>query len=104
MTIKEALISELDEIDISDDSINKALAKQSLVGTDTYINSLHEKGVDFAYAAILTKVLSRPSVTEGGYSIRWSAEALKIAISGIYSKWNVVNPDALIVKDVSYLW
>jgi hypothetical protein len=93
MTIRQAFDAEMDEVQVSDNLAGKLLADRGLLDTASYDANLHEKPLDIAVASALTKVLARPSVSEGGYSVKWEAAALKARIAAIYAKWNMANPD-----------
>ncbi len=104
MTIQEALIAELDEVSVSENTLLKVLADRGLEPTDDYEpeNEDQERAVDFAVIAILR--MPRPNISEGGYSISWNAASLRLRLSGYYNKWAIADPDLPTVQDVSYLW
>jgi hypothetical protein len=69
MTLKEALIAELDEVAVSDATIEKTLLDRSLTGTETYTaTDDQKKGIDLCMIDILYRLLTRADIKEGSYS------------------------------------
>lgn len=101
MTIREAFNAEMDEIQVSDRLAEKCLADNGLLHTAEYDANLHAKAVDISVAETLAKVVARPSISEGGYSIKWDAAALRARISGLYSKWGLSDPSIPKVRAIS---
>lgn len=92
MTIRDAFDTEMDEITVSDRLAKKILADNGLLETADYDATLHAKPVDISVAQALSKVVARPSISEGGYSIKWDAAALRARIASIYKKWDMEDP------------
>jgi hypothetical protein len=67
MTLKEAFIAELDEVSVSDATIDKTLIDHGLSGTDSYSISLKEK-VDRCVIDCLFRLYTRPDVKEGDFA------------------------------------
>ncbi|MDO6389002.1 hypothetical protein Q4E40_02600 [Pontibacter sp. BT731] len=68
MTNQEALLGVLDSIPFSDHAIGKALADQSLTGTETYTKE-QSKAVDLAAVELLYVAYTQVDVQEGGYGL-----------------------------------
>ena len=94
MTIKEALIAELEPITISDAKMNKALQAQQLDGETTYIAADHERGVDLAYAGLLLTKVMVSEVREDDVSIKFTTTYGPI-VSWLYKKWGLPDPFAI---------
>lgn len=101
MTIKEAFIAEMEDVPVSDALAGKILSDKGLLASTTYSAAVHEQAVDMAVAAALTKALVRPSVSEGGYSVRFDADAIRVRIAAIYTKWNLQDSSAPTIKAVN---
>lgn len=92
MTIREALLAELDELSVKDATIEKVLADHGLVAAAEYTPAEHEKNIDLCAVDVFKKILIKPDLTEGGYSERWDRKALLDAIKAIYTKWAIPDP------------
>ncbi|OLY92504.1 hypothetical protein SAMN05444008_102376 [Cnuella takakiae] len=101
MTIIQAFIAEMEDVPVSNTLAGKILSDKGLDASATYSAAVHEQAVDMAVAAALTKALARPSVSEGGYSVRFDAGAIQARIAAIYTKWNVADPGAPTIKAVN---
>ncbi len=104
MTIKEALIAELDGVDATEAAIEKVLSDHALFSGGGYIAVDHGRLIDLSAVDILKKVMSRASVSEGGYSVRWDTKAIAARIAGYYAKWEMSDPGEPTISDISYLW
>lgn len=69
MTLQEALIAELDDIQVKDATIEKTLLDRALTAGDTYdATDEQKKGIDLCMIDILYRLYTRADVQEGGYS------------------------------------
>lgn len=71
----------------------------AIVATQALLDS---KEFELATADIYNWLVTTPSIKEGGYSISMTEkEQLKALASGIYSKWNVLDPNTPTARFVS---
>src|SRR4051812_49105541 len=69
MTVKDALIGELDEVSVSDLTIEKTLLDQRLAGAETYqASDDQKKAIDLCIIDILYRLYTRADISEGGFS------------------------------------
>ena len=89
---------------IPDESLEKALIDNDLVGTETY-SKADAKSIDLCGAGLILFVLTSANVSEGGYSISISdREGLLKTRSLLLAKWGVPDNTAPKITDVSNLW
>lgn len=69
MTLKEAFIAELDEIAVSDATVDKTIIDQGLTAADTYEGTeAQKKSIDLCMIDVLYRLYTRSDVQEGGFS------------------------------------
>lgn len=78
MTILEALQAALGDYEAGGNVLSKALIDQGLTDTDAYTTD-NKASVDKAAIAVLNGILYS-SVSEGGYSVTYNADAIKAKI------------------------
>lgn len=76
MTNKEAVIATLQITGYSDGAIEKALLDNGLNGADTYVIE-NSKNVRLVSIEVLQGMLSLSSVSEGGYTVSYSAAGIQ---------------------------
>ncbi|HZF64198.1 MAG TPA: DUF6706 family protein [Chitinophagaceae bacterium] len=86
MTILEALMAELDEASVGTNTLEKVLATHNLPAASTYSPVDHDKAIDMCVIDILKKILSRASISEGGYSVKYDPGAIQARIADLYKK------------------
>src|SRR5690349_10546649 len=94
MTIKEALVAELEPLTVSEKKLEKALG--DLDGSATYVESEHEEAVDLCYAGLLGKMVAIAEEKEDDASIKFSTEYGPI-VAALYRKWKKANPFEIIL-------
>ncbi len=104
MTNKEYLQKSLGGLDVSEDDIDVILVKGEIDGNaDVDVNAC-DRAVYNRMSVILKSMLM--NVSEGGYSISWNMEAVKLYYSALCNelgKENVLEPKP-VVYDGSDFW
>lgn len=91
----------MDEINVSETTLAKIIEDHSLLAAGTYSAAEHRKLIDLCLIDVYRKLLSRPDVSEGGYSVRWTKEGLQAAIKGLYDKWGLSDPAIPKIRSVN---
>lgn len=97
MTNREALEAVL-QVDVDRITVEKAMIDVGIDPEDTYGSSLKKK-IDGCAVSILQGILSRPDITEGGYSVKYDRSAIQARIDSI----NGVKPKTAQVR-IRNLW
>jgi hypothetical protein len=70
MTLKEALIAELDEISVSDTTVDKTLIDRGVTDSDGEYTAtdIQKKTIDLCMVDILYRLYTRADISEGSFS------------------------------------
>lgn len=101
MTNKEAIQAALQVNGYSETAVDKGLIDAGLNADDAY-SSANAKAMDFIAIDVLKGMLSVERIQEGGYSITYSIEGVKLRLNYLLGKYKLLEKATL--KDKSYLW
>jgi hypothetical protein len=113
MTIKEALIAELDEVTVSDATIEKTMVDRVLDGTLNYsATDDQKKGIDLCIIDILYRLYTRADISEGGFQkfypdfLRKIQERILYLAKkhGVQEVLDVIQPVPPTISDASNRW
>ena len=99
-TNKEYLTAVLSRFGASENDIDVILIDNSLTGTATVDAPACKK----AMYNSMTSILRAGSVSEGGYSMSWDIEAVKMWYDSLCKELGYVNVLKAQIKDKSHLW
>jgi hypothetical protein len=102
MTNKEALIAVV-QVSVDDNVLEKALLDQNLELDDEYDSGLATT-INKAAIDVLEGLLSRPNVTEGGFSETFDRGAIQARLTVLYNKVGVTQSTTPVVKSGTHLW
>lgn len=102
MTNKEALIAVL-MVEVPDNSAEKALIDEDIIGEDEYDSSMSEE-IDFCAIELLKGLLSSADVSEGGYSTRLDRKAIETRLSFLFGKYGMENTLKPSIRDATSIW
>lgn len=113
MTVEQAFISELDEISVTESTIEKTLIDRGLDGTAKYIGSDEQKrGIDMCVIDSLYKLFTRPDIKEGDFAKSHPDFLRKVEARLLYlakkhnvtEVLNVLEEQGPQISDASNLW
>ena len=92
---------------VEDSFLTKAILDRGLTDTDTYSVTDNKRLIDLALADCFVKMVTTPSITEGGFQLTLTDKSnlIKVA-SGIYDKYGESNPlnQAPKINDKTNYW
>lgn len=100
MTNKNALLAVV-QVAVEDDVIEKALLDQSLNLGSTYTTT-NAKAIDLAAIDVLDGILSRPDISEGGFSVRYDRTAIQKRLDALKRKQGITSGP--VIRDASNRW
>lgn len=89
MTNKEYLTKSLNGLNLTEDDIDIILLKSNLTGSDAVNVTECDRAVYKRFSVILKGTMQ--NVTEGGYSVSWNMDAVKMFYNGLCNELGVEN-------------
>jgi hypothetical protein len=102
MTNKEALIAVV-QVSVDDNTLVKALLDQDASDSENYTTA-NSSLINKAAIDVLEGLLSRPDVSEGGFSESFDRGAIEKRLDRLYQKEGLTNPRTPIVRNASNRW
>jgi hypothetical protein len=102
MNKKEALIAVI-QMNVPDNSLEKALLDNDLVSDDDYTKE-DKEDIDFCAVDLLRGLWSAPNISEGGYSISFDRAAIKERLSALCNDLGLEDPTKAMVRGADNVW
>lgn len=103
MNYKEYLTATLSKFNVSDEDVELILINQNITGTDAVVSETIKRAMFIEFRNFLPLA----NISEGGMSVSWNLEALKLWYSSLANELgeeNILNPSNNEVSDASYFW
>jgi hypothetical protein len=102
MTNKEALIAVI-QVSVDDNSLIKALLDQGISDSSDYTSS-ESTQINKAAIDVLEGLLSRPNISDGGFSETFDRGAVQARLTALYKKVGLTLTSTPVVKNASNKW